>query len=70
MLLLRETHEVIGAREDEFEATFRDEWLPTLAQGDDASPRLLSRSAIDRARQEEVYGKDAVLPMATRIASG
>lgn len=39
MLLLRETHEVIGAHEDEFEATFRDEWLPTLAKGDDA--RLL-----------------------------
>jgi CubicO group peptidase (beta-lactamase class C family) len=41
-----------------------------LAQGDDATPRLLSRAAIDRARREEVYGKDAVLPMTTRIASG
>ena len=39
MLLLRETHAVIGAREDEFEATVRDEWLPALGKSDDA--RLL-----------------------------
>ena len=39
MLLLRETHEVVGVREDEFEATVRDKWLPAIADGDDA--RLL-----------------------------
>ncbi len=39
MLFLHEVHEVIGQREDEFEAAFRDEWLPTLAATDDA--RLL-----------------------------
>ena len=39
MLFLHEVHEVIGKREDEFEAAFRDEWLPTLAATDDA--RLL-----------------------------
>ena len=39
MLLLHELHEVVGPREDDFERAFRDEWLPTLAAGDDA--RLL-----------------------------
>ncbi len=39
MLFLHEVHEVIGQREDEFEAAVRDEWLPALAATDDA--RLL-----------------------------
>ena len=39
MLFLHEVHEVKGAKEDEFEAAFRDGWMPTLAKGDDA--RLL-----------------------------
>ncbi|MEE8580196.1 MAG: hypothetical protein V3T33_01290 [Myxococcota bacterium] len=39
MLFLHETHELLGAREGEFEAAFRDEWMPALARGDDA--RLL-----------------------------
>ena len=39
MLFLHETHCVIGAREDEFEAAYREGWMPTLAKGDDA--RLL-----------------------------
>jgi hypothetical protein len=39
MLLLHEVHEVVGEREDAFEAAFRDGFLPALAQGDDA--RLL-----------------------------
>jgi hypothetical protein len=39
MLLLHEVHRVRGAREDDFEAAFRDQWLPELAAGDDA--RLL-----------------------------
>jgi hypothetical protein len=39
MLILHEVHQVAGAHEDEFEAAFRDEWMPQLAKGDDA--RLL-----------------------------
>ncbi len=39
MLLLHEVHEVAGAREDEFEAAFREGWMPILARGPDA--RLL-----------------------------
>jgi hypothetical protein len=39
MLLLHEIHTVAGRREDEFEAAFRDGWMPTLARDDDA--RLL-----------------------------
>jgi CubicO group peptidase (beta-lactamase class C family) len=32
--------------------------------------RLLSREAIERARAEQASGKDAVLPLATRLALG
>jgi len=39
VILLHELHEVVGAREAEFEAAFRDEGLAALARGDDA--RLL-----------------------------
>ena len=39
MLWLHETHRVRGAREEEFEAAFRDGWMPALASDDDA--RLL-----------------------------
>ncbi len=39
MLFIHETHQVKGALEDEFEAAFRDEWMPRLAKGGDA--RLL-----------------------------
>jgi hypothetical protein len=39
LLLLRESHAVIGAHEDAFEAAVRDEWLPALAR--DAGARLL-----------------------------
>jgi hypothetical protein len=39
MLFMHETHEVIGAREDEFEAAIRDSWMPMLAKDDDC--RLL-----------------------------
>jgi hypothetical protein len=39
VLFIHETHLVKGALEDEFEAAFRDEWMPRLAKGDDA--RLL-----------------------------
>ena len=39
MLLLHEIHTVAGKHEDEFEAAFRDGWMPTLGRDDDA--RLL-----------------------------
>jgi hypothetical protein len=39
VLLLHEVHRVRGATEDEFEAAFRDRWMPDLGAGDDA--RLL-----------------------------
>ena len=39
MLYVHEVHHVIGSREHEFEAAFRDTWMPLLAKEDDA--RLL-----------------------------
>jgi hypothetical protein len=39
MLFVHETHRVDGRKEDEFEAAFRDQWMPLLAEQDDA--RLL-----------------------------
>jgi hypothetical protein len=39
MLFLHEVHHVDGRKEDEFEAAFRDGWMPMLAKDDDA--RLL-----------------------------
>jgi hypothetical protein len=34
MLLLHEVHTVAGRHEDEFEAAFRDEWMPAVAKDD------------------------------------
>jgi hypothetical protein len=39
VLFLHETHKVVGTREDDFEAAYREGWMPMLANGDDA--RLL-----------------------------
>jgi hypothetical protein len=39
VLFVHEVHRVIGSREEEFEAAFREGWMPALGQGDDA--RLL-----------------------------
>lgn len=39
MLFVHEVHRVIGAKEDEFESAYRERWMPTLADTDDA--RLL-----------------------------
>src|ERR1700730_17582917 len=39
MLFVHETHRVDGRKEDEFEAAFREGWMPLLAKEDDA--RLL-----------------------------
>jgi hypothetical protein len=54
VLFLHETHKVVGVREDDFEAAYRDGWMPTLAQGDDArlllvhQPRPRFRSVLRR----------------------
>ena len=39
MLFLHETHRVVGSRAEDFEAAFRDAWMPALAKENDA--RLL-----------------------------
>jgi hypothetical protein len=39
MLFLHEVHQVVGTQQDEFEAAYRDGWMPLLAQTDQA--RLL-----------------------------
>src|SRR4051794_32927906 len=39
MLFVHEIHRLKGSEEDNFETVFRDEWLPMLAEGDNA--RLL-----------------------------
>jgi hypothetical protein len=39
MLLMHEVHKIKGSKEDEFEAVYRDGWMPLLAKSDDA--RLL-----------------------------
>jgi hypothetical protein len=39
VLFMHEAHKVRGRLEDDFEAAFRDGWMPMLATGDDA--RLL-----------------------------
>jgi hypothetical protein len=39
VLFMHEVHTVAGDRADEFEAAFREGWMPLLADGDDA--RLL-----------------------------
>ncbi|MGQ0825551.1 MAG: hypothetical protein ACT4OX_11105 [Actinomycetota bacterium] len=36
MLFLHELHTVAGRYEDDFERTFRDDWVPAVADGDDA----------------------------------
>jgi hypothetical protein len=39
VLFVHEVHQVAGTHEEDFEAAYRDGWMPTLAKGDDA--RLL-----------------------------
>jgi len=39
VLFIHEVHQVAGANEDAFESAYRDQWMPTLAEADDA--RLL-----------------------------
>jgi CubicO group peptidase (beta-lactamase class C family) len=41
-----------------------------LANGKGDGERLLSSEAVESAREEQAYGRDAVLPLVTRIANG
>jgi hypothetical protein len=54
MLLLHEVHTVAGAREDEFEALFRDQYVSALAQTDDARLGWFLRLAFGTARAYQV----------------
>ncbi len=54
MLLLRETHEVMGARESQFEAMMRDEWMPSVARGDDARLLYYLNLAVGSGRSYQV----------------
>ena len=45
MLFLHETHKVVGARQDEFEAAYREGWMPTLAKADNARLLLYTNHA-------------------------
>ena len=56
MLLLHEVHTVAGKHEDEFEAAFRDGWMPKVAADDDA-PALLP-PARARNRSGVPHGHD------------
>ena len=54
MLLLRETHEVIGAKESLFEQTMRDDWMPALAKNDDARLLYYLNLAVGSGRSYQV----------------
>jgi len=53
VLVLHETHRLVGAHEDELEAAFRDRWLPELAAGDDARLLWFLRRAFGTGRGYE-----------------
>src|ERR1700716_222091 len=76
MLFVHEVHEVAGPKEDEFEAAFRDGWMPRLA-ADDAA-RLLwymnhahgSGAAYKRGTAPGVRDGAAWERLARRVQSG
>ena len=45
MLFMREVHKVKGAKEDDFEATYRDGWMPMLAKNCDLSSSVAFSAA-------------------------
>jgi len=63
VLFLHETHNVVGARHDEFEAAYREGWMPTLANEDNA--RLLWY-----ANQAHGSGRSYTVVTITGIADG
>ena len=54
MLLLRETHEVIGAKESRFEEIMRDDWMPAIAKNDDARLLYYLNLAVGSGRSYQV----------------
>lgn len=76
MLLLHEIHEVVGAREAEFEAAFRDEYLPALAGSDDARLLYFLHHAVGTGASYNVVTVTAVRDgaawdrLAERVESG
>ena len=56
MLLLHEVHTVAGKHEDEFEAAFRDGWMPKVASDDDARPRHRQGPHERRAQARHCWG--------------
>jgi hypothetical protein len=76
MLLLHEIHTVAGPKEDEFEAAFRDRWMPTLARDDDARLLYFLRLAHGSGRAYHVVTITALRDgtayerLATRVQQG
>jgi hypothetical protein len=60
MLIVREAHRVVGSSEHEFEAAFRDRWLPELASGNDARLLAFLHLAHGTGRAYEVVTLTAV----------
>lgn len=76
MLFVHEVHRVAGAKEDEFEAAFRDEWMPILAKGDEARLVWFMRQAHGSGRSytfvtvTAVSGGAAWEALTDRVARG
>ena len=76
MLLLHEIHTVAGKHEDEFEAAFRDGWMPTLAHDDDARLLYFLRLAHGSGRADHTVTITALRDgaayerLATRVQQG
>ena len=66
MLFLHETHKVVGAREDEFEAAYREGWMPTLAQEDNARLLWYTNHAHGSGVSYNVVTITAITPPSTR----
>jgi hypothetical protein len=76
MLLLHEIHTVAGRKEDEFEAAFRDRWMPAVARDDDARLLYFLRLAHGSGRAYHVVTITALRDgaayegLATRVQHG
>jgi hypothetical protein len=60
VLYVHEVHRVAGAREHDFEAAFRDRWMPELAQGEDARLLVFAHHAHGTGRAYQVVTVTAV----------
>ena len=76
MLFLHELHKVSGAREQEFEALYRDDWMPALATDADARLLYFLRQAVGTGPSYRVVTMTALQDgaawerLARRVASG